>query len=102
MGQVQFSEMLPELTGGAVVCEAVQELLLEGAGEYSLHGCRGCVECKMRRKNELLCTSTESKGEEECKKGGGVTSGALSLFNAVREGGFINQLHIRTLSSPRF
>jgi len=36
MVQVQCSELLPELTGDAVVCEADQELLLEGAGECSL------------------------------------------------------------------
>ena len=36
MVQVQFSELLPELTGYAIVCEADQELLLEGAGECSL------------------------------------------------------------------
>ena len=36
MVQVQCSELLPELTGDAIVCEADQELLLEGAGECGL------------------------------------------------------------------
>ena len=36
MVQVQCSELLPELTGDAVVCEADQELLLEGAGKCGL------------------------------------------------------------------
>jgi hypothetical protein len=36
MVQVQYSELLPELTGDAIVCEADQELLLEGSGECGL------------------------------------------------------------------
>jgi len=36
MVQVQCSELLPELTGDAIVCEADQELLFEGAGECGL------------------------------------------------------------------
>jgi len=36
MVQVQYSELLPELSGDTVVCEADQELLLEGAGECGL------------------------------------------------------------------
>ena len=36
MVQVQCSELLPELTSDAIVCEKDQELLLEGAGECGL------------------------------------------------------------------
>ena len=36
MAQVQCSELPLELTGDAIVCEAAQELLLEGTGECGL------------------------------------------------------------------
>jgi len=36
MVEVHYSELLPELTGDSIVCEADQELLLEDAGEYGL------------------------------------------------------------------
>jgi len=43
MVRVQYSELLPELIGDAKVCEAEQELLLEGTGKCSLQVSKGDI-----------------------------------------------------------